>query len=81
MRQRENTLIGPIQSPGGFHLIAVRDRRGDQSVVVTEYKTRHILIKPDAVRSLEKAEQLAQNIRRNSQLTSPISLVDFLRIR
>lgn len=61
---KKNTLVGPIRSPGGFHLIAVRDRRGDQSVVVTEYRTRHILIKPDTVRSLEKAEQLAQNIRR-----------------
>ena len=45
-------------------MIAVRARRGDQSVVVTEYKARHILIKPDAVRSLDKAEQLAQNVRR-----------------
>ena len=61
---KKNTLVGPIRSPGGFHLIAVRDRRGDQSVVVTEYKARHILIKPDAVRSLGKAEQLAQNVRR-----------------
>ena len=61
---KKNTLVGPIRSPGGFHLIAVRDRRGDQSVVVTEYKAQHILIKPDAVRSLEKAEQLAQNVRR-----------------
>jgi len=61
---KKNTLVGPIRSPGGFHLIAVRDRRGDQSVVVTEYKARHILIKPDAVRSLDKAEQLAQNVRR-----------------
>ena len=61
---KKNTLVGPIRSPGGFHLIAVRDRRGDQSVVVNEYKARHILIKPDAVRSLEKAEQLAQNVRR-----------------
>ena len=26
---KKNTLIGPIRSPGGFHLIAVRDRRGD----------------------------------------------------
>ena len=61
---KKNTLIGPIRSPGGFHLIAVRDRRGDQSVVVTEYKARHILIKPDAVRSPEKAKELAQNVRR-----------------
>ncbi len=61
---KKNTLIGPIRSPGGFHLIAVRDRRGDQSVVITEYLARHILIKPDAVRSPEKAEALTQNVRR-----------------
>ena len=61
---KKNTLIGPIRSPGGFHLIAVRDRRGDQSVVITEYRARHILIKPDAVRSPEKAEALARNVRR-----------------
>jgi peptidyl-prolyl cis-trans isomerase SurA len=61
---KKNTLIGPIRSPGGFHLIAVRDRRGDQSGVITEYRARHILIKPDAVRSPEKAEALAQNVRR-----------------
>ena len=73
----KNTLIGPIQSPGGFHLIAVRDRRGDQSVVVTEYKTRHILIKPDAVRSLEKAKELAQNIRR--EITGGADFADLAR--
>ena len=50
-RGKKNTLIGPIRSPAGFHLIAVRDRRGDQSVVITEYKVRHILIKPDTIRS------------------------------
>ena len=61
---KKNTLIGPIRSPGGFHLIAVRDRRGDQSVVVTEYKARHILIKPDAVRSPTKTEEFTQNVRR-----------------
>jgi peptidyl-prolyl cis-trans isomerase SurA len=58
-----NTLVGPIRSPGGFHLIAVRDRQGDQSVVVTEYNTRHILIKPDAVRSPDKAREFTQSIR------------------
>lgn len=61
---KKNTLVGPIRSTGGFHLIAIRDRRGDQPVLVTEYKTRHILVKPDAVRSLDKAQQLADNIRR-----------------
>lgn len=60
---QKNTLIGPIQSPGGLHLIAVRDRRGDQAVVTTEFDARHILIKPDAVRSKEKTRALLENIR------------------
>ena len=74
---KKNTLIGPIRSPGGFHLIAVRDRRGDQSVVITEYRVRHILIKPDAVRSPEKAEALAQNVRR--ELLSSDDFVELAR--
>ena len=61
---KKNTLVGPIRSPSGFHLIAIRDRRGDQSVVITEFRTRHILIKPDTIRSPAKAKQLADNIRR-----------------
>ena len=70
---KRNTLIGPIRSPGGFHLIAVRDRRGDQSVVVTEYKVRHILIKPDTIRSLEKAKEIAGNVRREIESGSDFS--------
>ena len=66
----KNTLIGPIRSPGGFHLIAVRDRRGDQSVVITEYKVRHILIKPDTIRSPAKAKEIASNIRREIEIGS-----------
>jgi peptidyl-prolyl cis-trans isomerase SurA len=70
---KRNTLIGPIRSPGGFHLIAVRDRRGDQSVVVTEYKVRHILIKPDTIRSPEKAKEIAGNVRREIESGSDFS--------
>ncbi len=64
---KKDTLVGPIRSTGGFHLIAVRDRRGDKLVMAKEYRARHILIKPDAVRSSEKAEELAENIRQEIQ--------------
>jgi len=74
---KPNTLIGPIRSPGGFHLIAIRDRRGDQEVVVTEYKARHILIKPDAVRTPAKARALAENVRR--ELETGVSFEDLAR--
>jgi peptidyl-prolyl cis-trans isomerase SurA len=74
---KPNTLIGPIRSPGGFHLIAIRDRRGDQEVVVTEYKARHILIKPDAVRTPAKARALADNVRR--ELETGVAFEDLAR--
>ncbi len=74
---KPNTLIGPIRSPGGFHLIAIRDRRGDQEVVVTEYKARHILIKPDAVRTPAEARALAENVRR--ELETGVSFEDLAR--
>ena len=74
---KPNTLIGPIRSPGGFHLIAIRDRRGDQEVVVTEYKARHILIKPDAIRTPAKARALAENVRR--ELETGVSFEDLAR--
>lgn len=74
---KPNTLIGPIRSPGGFHLIAIRDRRGDREVVVTEYKARHILIKPDAVRTPAKARALADNVRR--ELETGVAFEDLAR--
>lgn len=64
LEAKKNTLIGPVRSPGGFHLIAVRDRRGDQAVVITEYKARHILIKPDTIRSPARAKEIATNVLR-----------------
>ena len=70
---KRNTLIGPIRSSAGFHLIAVRDRRGDQSVVITEYRVRHILIKPDTIRSSEKAKEIAGNVRREIESGSDFS--------
>lgn len=74
---KPNTLIGPIRSPGGFHLIAIRDRRGDREVVVTEYEARHILIKPDAVRTPAKARALADNVRR--ELETGVAFEDLAR--
>ena len=42
-------------------------------MVVTEYKVRHILIKPDTIRSLEKAKEIAGNVRREIESGSDFS--------
>ena len=52
----------PLQSSSGFHVIKLTDRRGGDTVVQQQYKVRHILIKPNQVRSDLNAMELAQNL-------------------
>ncbi|MCL6271807.1 peptidylprolyl isomerase [Sansalvadorimonas sp. 2012CJ34-2] len=52
----------PIRSPSGFHILKVSDRRGDEKVMQEQVKARHILIKPNEVRSNLDARELAENL-------------------
>ena len=51
-------LFGPIRSGSGFHLIKVFGVRGGKQVEVTEFRVRHILLKPSVILSDARAEQL-----------------------
>lgn len=53
-------LFGPLRSGAGFHILKVFAVRGAKPVEVTEYKVRHILIKPSVIVSEERARQLLQ---------------------
>lgn len=46
---------GPIRSASGFHIVHLRDRRNAEQVLVTQMRTRHILIKPNELVSEEDA--------------------------
>ncbi len=65
-------LFGPLRSGSGFHIIKVFAVRGAKPVEVTEYRVRHILIKPSVIVSEERARQLLQEaataIRANNNL-------------
>jgi len=52
----------PIQSPSGFHLIKLVEKRGGQTII-PQVHTRHILIKSSAIRSSEETKALAQQLR------------------
>lgn len=52
----------PIQSPSGFHLIKLVDKRGGQTII-PQVHTRHILLKPSAIRSSEETHIFAQQLR------------------
>lgn len=62
--QVKDTLIGPIRSGAGFHILKILDTRGIERVEVAELKSRHILIKPSVILSDEKAEQMLRDFRK-----------------
>ncbi|MGB5259807.1 MAG: peptidylprolyl isomerase [Gammaproteobacteria bacterium] len=43
-----------IHSPGGFHIIILVEKRGDERHIMRQTKVRHILLKPDLVNSEEE---------------------------
>lgn len=45
----------PIRTDSGFHLIALLDKRGGASQVVTQKNVRHILVKPSEIKTPEEA--------------------------
>lgn len=55
-------IAGPISSSSGFHIIKLTDKRGGNTKLVTQYKTRHILISPNELRDDAAAEQQAQEL-------------------
>lgn len=52
----------PIRSPSGFHIIKLSDTRGDEKVVQDQVHVRHILIKPNEIRSDLESQMLAKNL-------------------
>jgi peptidyl-prolyl cis-trans isomerase SurA len=57
-------LAGPLQSPNGYHLVLLEDRRSvSQGPLVSAHKARHILIRVDGQMSEERALRRAQELR------------------
>ncbi|MER2493277.1 peptidylprolyl isomerase SurA [Catenovulum sediminis] len=56
--QKIESVIGPIRSGAGFHILKIFDIRGRQTVEVSEVNARHILIKPTIILSDEKAQNM-----------------------
>lgn len=53
----------PFRSGAGFHILKVKDQRGDEQAVVEQTKVRHILLKPSAILTDEQARQKLLDIR------------------
>lgn len=48
----------PLRAGNGFHIIQLKDERGDATQKVEQFKVRHILVSSSAVRSPKQAEEL-----------------------
>lgn len=53
----------PIRTPGGFHLLLVRDRRGGDVTLVEQTLVSHILLTPNEIRSDQQTRLLANDLR------------------
>lgn len=51
-----------LQSPAGYHIVTVIDKRGAQQMLVKQRHVRHILIKPSEILTLEDAKQKADDL-------------------
>ncbi|WP_430461557.1 peptidylprolyl isomerase [Thalassolituus sp. LLYu03] len=52
----------PIKSPSGFHIVKLKDKRGGNTQLITQTKTRHILIRTNELRDQRDAEQLINQL-------------------
>ena len=53
-----DSLVGPIRSGAGFHILKIVDTRGIEKVTVQEVNSRHILVKPSIILSEDKAKDM-----------------------
>ncbi|MBV1787328.1 peptidylprolyl isomerase [Marinobacterium sp. D7] len=63
----------PIRTPAGFHILQVRDKRGDQQTLIEQTKVSHILISPNEIRNSSQARQLAADLYRRLQDGQPFA--------
>ena len=58
----EGQTAAPVQSPSGFHLVKLTDKRGEGEVI-PQTKARHILLKASAIRDEKATEAEINSLR------------------
>ncbi|WP_263078313.1 peptidylprolyl isomerase [Endozoicomonas sp. Mp262] len=62
MKMKKGQVSEPVRSPGGFHIFKLLDNRGNEKHVQEQVHVRHILIKPNEIRSNLEAQMLAKGL-------------------
>ena len=59
---KQGQVAAPIRNSSGFHIIKVLELRGGTEQFVQQTKTRHILVKPNEIRSENETQKLINEI-------------------
>lgn len=57
----------PFRSGAGFHLLQVKNQRGNEQALVEQTRARHILLRPTAILNEEQAQQKLLQFRSQAQ--------------
>ena len=55
-------ITEPLRTPGGFMIVKLQEKRGGDTQVRDEVHVRHILIKPNAIRSEDETRRLVERL-------------------
>ena len=58
----QGPIIGPLQSGAGYHLLWLIDKRTPSVTLQQQTKTRHLLVRPNEIRSISQTEELADEL-------------------
>lgn len=61
------TLVGPLQSNAGFHLLWVVEKRAQDVAIQQETKVSHILVRPNEIRNDAQTRELAAQLYQRLQ--------------
>jgi len=76
--KEKGTIVGPIRSGAGFHILKLKDIRGQQKVEINEVKARHILVKPSIILSEDKTKSMLIEFR-NKVLAGEAEFADLAK--
>lgn len=64
---RSGAAHEPIRSSNGYHILFLREVRGDSNRLVNQVHARHILISPSEIRTADQARRLAEELHQRIQ--------------